>query len=84
MMNFKVFDLSISSLALRFYFMMAVIVTLGFLNQWILAIVLGFLVGISFTIGISVHLAKPEQLALSEERAKLRLMDKEAKALNAA
>lgn len=83
-MTFKVFDLSISSLVLRFYFMMAVIVTLGFLNQWILATVLGFLVGISFTVGISVHLAKPEQLVLSEQRAKLRLVDKEAKTLHAA
>ncbi len=83
-MTFKVFDLSISSLVLRFYFMMAVIVTLGFLNQWILATVLGFLVGISFTVGISVHLTKPEQLVLSEQRAKLRLVDKEANTLHAA
>jgi hypothetical protein len=84
MIKLKAFDLSVSGVVWRFYLMMALAAIFGFLHQWALAAILAFIVAISFIVGISVHIVKPEKLAVSEKVSRLRSMDKKANTQKAA
>ena len=78
MIKLKVFDLSISGVVWRFYLMMALTAVFGFFSQWALAAILAFTVAISFIVGVSVHLVKSEQVAVSQKGGRLRAMGKKA------
>ncbi|MBK8501123.1 MAG: hypothetical protein IPL46_02370 [Saprospiraceae bacterium] len=78
MLKLKAFDLSISGIVYRFYLMMALAAIFGFLSQWTLAAALAFTVAVSFIIGLSVHMVKPEKVAVNKKfESKLRSLEKE-------
>ncbi|MEZ4934302.1 MAG: hypothetical protein R2788_19525 [Saprospiraceae bacterium] len=60
MKNIKIFDLNIGKTVVRFYLMMAVVIIFGFLGQFTLAAILGYILGISFILGVRVG-AKDEK-----------------------
>lgn len=76
MLQFKAYDLSVSSVVWRYYLMMAIIVGLGFLNLWALAVILALIVAVSFIVGISVNIVKPKKTLLIEKSGKLSPVDK--------
>lgn len=66
MLKFKMFDLSIGGATERFYLMMAGTVILGFLGQFTVATFWGFILAVSFILGVSI---KPEKRMAVEKPA---------------
>lgn len=73
MIKLKFFSLSVTNLVLRFYLMMAIVVAFGLMSQWILAIVVGYTVGVSSLLGISVRRVEDMKAAVAEQKEKKNL-----------
>lgn len=54
MRQLQLFNLSVAGVVKRFYLMMAVVTIAGFLGQFTIASILGFLVAVSFILGVSI------------------------------
>lgn len=70
MIKLKFFSLGVTNLVLRFYLMMAIVVAFGLMGQWIVAIVVGYTVGISSLLGISVRRVEDKKAAVAEQKEK--------------
>jgi hypothetical protein len=66
MRKISVFNLSVKDVAIRFYLMIGVVVAFGFLGQFTLAAVLGYVVGLSFILG--ARFDKTEEVVAKSER----------------
>lgn len=53
MRKMKLFKLNVAETAVRFYIMIAGVIVLGFLDQFVLAAIFGFALALSFILGIS-------------------------------
>lgn len=73
MIKLKFFSLSVTNLVLRFYLMMAIVVAFGLMSQWILAIVVGYTVGVSSLLGISIRRVEDMKAAVAEQKEKKNL-----------
>jgi uncharacterized protein (DUF58 family) len=69
---------------LRFLLMLAIVVILSILSQYVLAIALGYIVAISAILGVTVNVTKPKQSYSREKTEKLRPVKKEAISLEVA
>lgn len=63
MKRIKLFNLSLKQVFFRFYLMMAVVIGFGFLNQFTIAAILGYIAAIGFILGVSFE--KPDARAVS-------------------
>ena len=58
MLKFKTFNLSILGVAERFYLMMAGVIILGFMGQFLFAAIWGFAFAVSFIVGFTIKWRK--------------------------
>lgn len=68
MRKVKVFDLNLAELVVRFYLMIGVVAILGFLGQFTIAAILGFVLAISFILGVSFRKTTKKVVAKGEAR----------------
>jgi hypothetical protein len=63
MRRITIFNLSFKQVFFRFYLMMAVVIGFGFLNQFTIAAILGYIAAIGFILGVGFE--KPDARAAS-------------------
>lgn len=66
-------SLSINNVVARFYLMIAVTLIFGFLGQWTLAAIFGYVIGLSAILGLSKQFGPPKSQAkiISKKEAKM-------------
>lgn len=63
MKNISTFSLNMKNMASRFYLMMGAVIILGFLGQFTMAAIMGYVLAISFILGIGLKKTNSEVAA---------------------
>lgn len=69
MIKVKMYDLSVSGVVFRFYFMMGVAIALGELALWTLAAVLALFLAVSMILGVSIKVVPKTSKVTTKDRA---------------
>ena len=67
-MRLRVFDLKVSNFVFRFYLMIAIVALCVFLNQIVLASILGFTIAITTVLGVSFTWTKTDTIDKTERK----------------
>jgi hypothetical protein len=69
MKRIKIFNLSFKQVFFRFYLMMGVVIGFGFLNQFTIAAILGYIAAIGFILGVSFEKPATRAIDMKEKIA---------------
>ncbi len=67
MKRIKLFNLRFEQVFIRFYVMMAVVIGFGFLNQFAIAAILGYIAAIGFILGVGFEMPATSAMSRKEK-----------------